>query len=301
MRERRRVDEPVEPETSGTAEAAGATTRLPSLLVLGALSNLWLLRRTIGFRGVPPEAQLPALVFCAVNAFRCAFPNRYNGNIVWRDTPLSSIFLTRVLATLAELAWVAQLGWYVRELCRGEGSDGAAPVGPLVGGVVGGAAWLMVALCAAAQGFVWLALLLETERLMWFEEALWAAIFVLNTAASAALLETGAADAATGDRGRGVVISLAFALPYLVFQLVFHLPHIAWDGGGSGGGGGGGALSLVSLGQLRRGAERALFVRKQSNLASAWGGVVGTIWMWVYWVVLPLWPVYIAEQYQSNP
>ena len=230
---------------------------------------------------------MPALVFCGVNAFRCAFPNRYNGNVVWRDSPLSSIFLTRALATLAELAWIAQLGWYARELSRGS----------QIGGVrVDGAAWLMVALCAVAQGFVWLALLLETERLMWFEEALWAAIFVLNTALSAALLETGAVDAALGDRGKGAIISLAFALPYLTFQLVFHLPHIAHGDDGRGGS----ALGLLSLSQLRRGAARALFVRNQSNLASAWGGAVGAVWMWVYWVVLPLWPVYIAEQYQQQ-
>ena len=61
----------------------------------------------------------------------------------------------------------------------------------------------------------------------------------------------------------------------------------------------GNVWSLMSLDQLRQGATKALFARNPSSFASAWGGTVGLIWMTVYWVVLPLWPMYIAEQYQA--
>ena len=262
-------------------------SKLPSLLVVGTFLNLWLLQRLNTFEGVPTEAQVPAVIFCVVNGFRCLFPNRYNGNVVLHDTTLSSIFLTRTLATAAEVAWIYQLGWYAREI-----SQSSALIEPFGQNLVNATAWSMVVLCMVAQGFVWLSLLLETVGLMWYEEACWAGIFVLNTGLNVVLLTSGAAGMAVGNRGVGVYISLLYAVPYLVFQIVFHLPDLGRKGEGN-------VWSLMSLDQLRQGATKALFARNPSSFASAWGGTVGLIWMTVYWVVLPLWPMYIAEQYQA--
>ena len=238
-------------------------------------------------------ALLPAQIFCIVNGFRCLFPNRYNGNIVLHDTPLSSIFLTRTLATAAEIAWISQLAWFVTELRTS--SNGL--VLDLLGSTVAitlfdVAAWSMVALCVAAQICVWLSLLLDTVGLMWYEEALWAGIFVLNTILNAILLASGASSFASGNRGDSVIISLLYAVPYLIFQIVFHLPDLVRHGESS-------VLSLLTSDQLRRGVAKAMHVRNQTSLVSAWGGTVGLIWMTAYWVLLPIWPVYVAEQWNS--
>src|SRR4030095_2051244 len=88
------------------------------LLKLGALVNLYLLANTL----VPPASTadprllVPAQILFAVSAFRCLFPNQYKGNVVFHDTPLSSIFLTRLLATFAEVAFIYQLSCVLRLL-----------------------------------------------------------------------------------------------------------------------------------------------------------------------------------------
>ena len=71
------------------------------LLKLGALVNLYFLANTVVPPGnaVDPHLLVPAQILFAVSAFRCLFPNQYKGNVVFHDTPLSSIFLTRLLAT----------------------------------------------------------------------------------------------------------------------------------------------------------------------------------------------------------
>jgi hypothetical protein len=275
-----------------TTTAAEAASILPSLLVVGTFLNLYLLYRLSTLQGVPTQALLPAQIFCFVNGFRCLFPNRYNGNIVLHDTPLSSIFLTRTLATAAEIAWISQLAWFVIELRTSSGGVVLDLLGSTVATTLFDvAAWSMVALCVAAQICVWLSLLLETVGLMWYEEALWAGIFVLNTVLNAILLASGASSLAPGNRGNSVVISLLYAVPYLTFQIAFHLPDLARHGERS-------VLSLLTSEQLHRGVVKAMHVRNQTSLASAWGGTVGLIWMTAYWVLLPLWPVYVAEQYQ---
>ena len=68
------------------------------LMKLGALVNLYFLASTRSATA-DPHILVPAQIFFAVSAFRCLFPNRYEGNVVFHDSPLSSIFLTRLLAT----------------------------------------------------------------------------------------------------------------------------------------------------------------------------------------------------------
>src|SRR5262245_18423808 len=88
------------------------------LLKLGVHVNLSCLANTF----VAPESSLdppfvvPAHILFAVSAFRCLVPNQYKGNVVFHDTPLSSMFLTRLLATLSEVAFFYQLSHVLRLL-----------------------------------------------------------------------------------------------------------------------------------------------------------------------------------------
>lgn len=88
------------------------------LLKLGALVRLYFLVKTL----VPPgntvdlHLVVPAQILFAVSAFRCLFPNQYKANVVFHETPLCSIFLTRLLATFAEVALIYQLSDVLRLL-----------------------------------------------------------------------------------------------------------------------------------------------------------------------------------------
>src|SRR5499427_796022 len=88
------------------------------LLKLGALLNLYFLWHTLvpPASAVDPQLLVPAQILFAVSAFRCLFPNQYKGNVVFHDTPLSSICLTRLLATFAEVAFIYQLSHVLRLL-----------------------------------------------------------------------------------------------------------------------------------------------------------------------------------------
>ena len=152
---------------------------LPRFLALGLISNGWMIWRYSGLEGVDTWVHRRTLLFLGVSAFRCAFPNRYKGWVVLHDTPLSSIFLTRCLATLSELAWIYQLSHVLWSL--------NAAVRPTVAWI-DTAATAMFVLACIAQLCVWLAILLDRARIMFWEELCWAGIFVINTMASAALL-----------------------------------------------------------------------------------------------------------------
>jgi len=70
------------------------------LLKLGAAANLYFLVNTTALIGrVDTRIILPAQILFAVSVYRCLFPVRYEDNIVFHDSPLSSVFVTRLLAT----------------------------------------------------------------------------------------------------------------------------------------------------------------------------------------------------------
>src|SRR4029453_7094480 len=119
------------------------------LLKLGELVNLYFLANTLVPPGnaADPHLLVPAQILFAVSGFRCLFPNQYKGNVVFHDTPLSSIFLTRLLATLAEVAFIYQLSYVLRLL----------NVDRL--GWVDALSWLMVVQVVSSQFFVWVAIL----------------------------------------------------------------------------------------------------------------------------------------------
>ena len=244
------------------------------LLKLGALVNLYFLANTLvpPGNGADPHLLVPAQILFAVSAFRCLFPNQYKGNVVFHDTPLSSIFLTRLLATFAEVGFIYQLSHVLRLL----------NVGRL--GWVDALSWLMVVQVVISQCFVWGAILTGRLALYFWEELGWAILVAANAVASAGLHST---RDALGDAGTLLDINLLFALVYLSWQVPNLRLQIA-DARRAGE-----TLrpaTRVSWKLLGEGLRRSLRERNPTTAASAWGGLVGLTWMAAYFAtLLPMW------------
>jgi hypothetical protein len=244
------------------------------LLKLGALVNLVFLARTLAppASTVDPHLLVPAQILFAVSGFRCLFPNQYKGNVVFHDTPLSSIFLTRLLATFAEVAFIYQLSRVLRRL----NLDGLGWVEIL--------SWLMVAQVVISQVFVWGAILLERLALYFWEELGWAVLVAANAVASAGLLPN---RDALGDAALLLTINLVFGVVYLAWQVANLRLQIA-DARRAG-------ETLVpslraSGQQLRDGLRRSIHERHRTTDAAAWGGLVVLLWMAGYFAtLLPMW------------
>src|SRR5262245_20210508 len=233
------------------------------LLKLGALVNLYLLSHTLVPPGstVDPQLLVPAQILFAVSAFRCLFPNQYKGNVVFHDSPLSSIFLTRTFATLAEIAFVYLLSEVLRRL----NVDRLGWVEVL--------SWLMVVQVVVSQCFVWGAILTGRLALYFWEELGWAILVAANAVASAGLYST---RDALGDAGILIRINLLFGLLYLPWQVANLRLQIA-DARRAGE-----TLqpaTRVSWKQLGEGLRRSIRERHRTTDATAWGGLVGLTWM----------------------
>ena len=244
------------------------------LLKLGALVNLYFLANTFVPPGnsADPHLLVPARILFAVSAFRCLFPNQYKGNVVFHDTPLSSIFLTRLFATFAEVAFIYQLSLVLRLL----NVDRLAWVDAL--------SWLMVVQVVISQLFVWGAILTGRLALYFWEEFGWAILVAANAVASLGLY---ANRAALGDASVLLYVNLLFGVVYLSWQ-VANLRLQAADARRVG-------ETLrprisASWSLLGEGLRRSLSERKRTTDATAWGGLVGLLWMTGYFAtLLPLW------------
>lgn len=244
------------------------------LLKFGALLNLYFLAQTFVLHGkaADPRLLIPAQILFAVSAFRCLFPNQYKGYVVLHDTPLSSIFLTRLLATFAEVAFVFQLSHVLRVL----------NVDRL--GWVDALSWLMVVQVVISQGCVWGAILTGRLALYFWEEFGWAILIAANAVASIGLLpirdEVGAARVL-------IHVNLLFGLVYSTWQVPNLRLQIA-DARRAGE-----TLrpaTRVSWDLLREGLRRSLRERNRTTEATAWGGLVGLTWMTGYFAtLLPIW------------
>ena len=180
------------------------------LMKAGTLVNLYYLGRTF----TPPLAStnahllLPAQVFFVVSAFRCLFPVRYEGNIVFHDSPLSSIFLTRLFATFSEVALIYLLAHVIQFRNAGQF------------GWINALSLFMIVQVTISQLFVWGAILTRRALLYFYEELGWAIIFAANTVASAYLFWS------VGKAGSGeflLRLNLLFGVVYLPWQLtLFH-------------------------------------------------------------------------------
>jgi len=249
-------------------------TRFLWLLKLGALLNLHFLASTFTppVAAVDPHLLVPARILFAVSAFRCLFPNNYKGNVVFHDTPLSSIFGTRLLATFAEVAFVYQLSRVLRLL----------DVESL--GWVEVLSWYMVAQGVVSQLCVWGAILSGRQALYFWEELGWAILVAANALASLGLWPS---RAALGEAAIFLPINLVFGVVYLSWQVANLRLQIA-DARRAGE-----TLAPVvraSRQQLALGLRRAIHERHRTTDATAWGGFVGLTWMVGYFAtLLPLW------------
>ena len=252
------------------------------LLKLGALVNLYFLTHTL----VPPESTadphllVPAQIFFAVSGFRCLFPNQFKGNVVFHDTPLSSIFLTRLLATFAEVGFVYLLSQVLRLVNFGRI------------GWVDALSWLLVVQVVISQCFVWGAILTGRLALYFWEELGWAILVAANAVASAGLYST---RDARGDAATLIHINLVFGLVYLSWQVAnLRLQIVDAKRAGE-------TLRpamRVSWKLLGAGLRRSICERKRTTEAAAWGGLVGLLWMTAYFAtLLPMWANQIVSEF----
>jgi hypothetical protein len=240
------------------------------LLKLGAGANLFFLADTVLRRpaGGDAEVVVPAVILFAVCGYRCLFPNRYEGNVVLHDTVLSSTLVTRVLATFAEVAWIALLSTVLRRL----NVAGVAWIQAL--------AWWMVVQVVISQAFVWRAIATGRYRDYVYEEAGWAILIAAHTLASAGLFL--GADVSGGGRAL-LGWNVLFGAGYLPWQ-GFHLRALAAEARGQEQ-----ARGASDLGVAAR-LRRALLERNVTTDADSWGGVIGLTWMTAYWATLvPAW------------
>ena len=247
------------------------------LLKLGALVNLCFLGKTF----VPPlvfvdaHVLVPAQILFAVSAFRCLFPVRYKNNTVFHSSPLSSIFMTRFLATFSEVALIYQLAYVIRLL----NSDQVGWVDFL--------SWGMVVQVVISQIFVWSTILTGKLKFFFYEELGWALIYATNTIASAYIYV--AMDNLAG-REFLLQLNLLFGIVYLPWQFI-HLRALRLD-----------ALqqkvtSKVSWNILGEGLRKSIQVKNQTSESQAWGGPIGVIWMTGYWATLiPMWVYQIVRE-----
>ena len=96
-------------------------------------------------------------------------------NAVLHKSFLSSVFLTRFLATFVEVAYIYQFSYLIRLI----NSDQIPLVDVL--------SWLMVVQVIASQCFVWGAILTQKQTFYFYEELGWGVIFSINTVVSAIL------------------------------------------------------------------------------------------------------------------
>ena len=249
------------------------------LLKLGGLINLYFLVNTGLLASCDAEAYivLPAQILFAVSAYRCLFPVRYEHNVVFHDSMLSSIFVTRLSATFSEIAYIFLLSHILRLL----NIDHVEWVIAL--------SCLMVALVVISQGFVWAGILTEQHELYFYEELGWALIFLANTIASAYLYLTAGA---LGGREVLLRLNLLFGIVYLPWQVI-HLTTLRASAGVNSGQTGAGSSSISM--RLTTGLKRAMREKTRRTDADSWGGLVGLTWMIGYWATLiPIWMYYIV-------
>jgi hypothetical protein len=248
------------------------------LMKLGTLVNIYFIVNTLLLAsGADLYVVLPAQILFLVSAYRCLFPVRYEHNVVFHDSLFSSIFLTRLFATLSEIAYIFLFSHVLRVLNVNEV------------GWIDILSWLMVAQVVVSQCFVWTAILTEKFEFYFYEELGWGFIFAANTLASVYLyLSAGT----RGSREVLLILNLLFGILYLPWQSI-HLTSLRAE-----------ArknrtkvrADLQSPGTiLMNGLRRAVHVKNRRADAESWGGVIGLTWMTAYWATLiPMWTYYIV-------
>ncbi len=199
-------------------------------------------------------------VYVAVCAYRSVLPRIDLERLVVVDTRLSSIFLGRAAATVAEVCFGLQLGLLVHQL----GVQAGIPW-------VQTAAWAVPAFLLVAQGFCWHSVLTLNHITQAVESMLWAAGFSWM----AALLAVIALDTSGWVRTLavlGIVASLAFVAYVLLVDAPMYWRRYC-DGRARG-------QAYLSLGQ---GAHDAWHRRVPSLSWSAWRA--DALWLTPYFSI----------------
>jgi hypothetical protein len=140
-------------------------------------------------------------VYVAGCAFRSVLPMVDVPRICLHDTPVSRIFVGRMVATAAELAFALQWVLLLKEA-------GAAR-----------AARLVTPILVAAEAFSWAAVLTRNNLWHAVENSLWTLSAIVAATGVAALWRE------VGDRCRKVIAAVvAFAAVYVVFMMTYDVP-----------------------------------------------------------------------------
>ena len=244
------------------------------LLKLGTLLNLYFLGRTINPPLVfaDPHLLIPAQTLFIVSAFRCFFPVSYSTNAVLHDYFLSSVFLTRLLATFAEVAYIYQFSYLIRLFNADQ-----IPLLDLL-------SWLMILQVVISQFFVWGAILTQRQKLYFYEEVGWGVIFVIYTILSGILyweLDN------LGGHKMLLQLNLLFGALYLPWQWI-HLKSLRLKAKNKEENKE--ILTGIACSMLVGGIYRSIQLRNPTTQPEAWGGIMGMTWMISYWATLiPAW------------
>jgi hypothetical protein len=249
------------------------------LLKLGAVPNLYFLFGTAAAK-VDVHVWIAAQIFFAVSLYRCLFPVRYEHNVVFHDSVLSSVFATRVLATFSEVAFIVLLANVLRVLDPGKAWIEAV-------------AWFMVLQVIVCQVCVWVAILAERFEFYFYEELGWLLMFAANTAASLYIYLT------TGTLSKAEILlglNVAFGLVYLPFQVI-NLRAVRAQAKKQDR-----AKAPLGLQRFSTGLRQAIWLKNPRTDAASWGGIVGLVWMTSYWAtLLPLWVYTIVRVLSAGP
>ena len=249
------------------------------LLKLGAVLNLYFLMNMSLTASGRADTWLivPAQILFAVSAYRCLFPVRYEHNVVLHDSVLSSIFLTRLVATFSEIAYISLFSHVLRLFNVNHV------------GWVEFLSWLMFAQVVISQCFVWTAILTEQFECYFYEELGWAFIFTANTAASAYLYLT---VSTLPGKKIVLVLNLLFGVVYLPWQTI-HLTSLRAEAIRNRESSPSSYIPICK--RLTTGLNQAVRTKNVRTDAASWGGLIGLTWMTAYWVTLiPMWVNYIV-------
>lgn len=180
-------------------------------LILVSIGNIALLLgvigryRTFGVRHAGAFGNDPLLLLCSVYVFGCAFrsvlPRADVQRICLFDTWLSSVFVGRSVATIAELCFVAQWAIVLRILADVANADSSRNISRTI-----------VPLVVVAEACSWYAVITTNYLGNVLENSLWTASFILTAIALLDLLNRyrGAAQWAISAAVAGIMGYVAF-------------------------------------------------------------------------------------------
>jgi hypothetical protein len=147
-------------------------------------------------------------VFVLVCGFRAVFPRADVQRICLHDSWLSSVAVGRSLATIAELCFIAQWAFLLRELGTSTRNRFAVTI-----------SWLLIPLICVAESCSWYAVLTTRYVGNAFEESIWALSAILAIAGAAAAWPR----IATQHRPQ-LALAIVFGVAYVAFMCGVDVP-----------------------------------------------------------------------------